>query len=67
MVFDRDCLPDPLFSVSRCCPSALLTGRLFVPVAFVFCEPPAGDDDVIVTGKGGDLEGYPRVVVSMLE
>ena len=33
----------------------------------MFCNPPAGDDDVVVASKGGDLEGYPRVVVSILE
>ena len=33
----------------------------------MFCEPPARDDDVVVTSEGGDLEGYPRIVVSMLE
>ena len=33
----------------------------------MFCEPPVGDDDVIVAGEGGDLEGYPGVVVSVLE
>ena len=33
----------------------------------MFCEPPASDDDVIVASKWGDLKGYPRVVVSVLE
>ena len=33
----------------------------------MFREPPARNDDVVVASEGGDLEGYPRVVVSMLE